>query len=556
MSGLTRQDLAILRYYAHSANNRELYWNYLAQLPGNDGYGLLALGVVRNDNMPGAVANTYAQQHSGRKLSEREWENFGQQLIQEDFERRRYQLENNHDPRSALNLPVKDVQTAHDRSFNDHDLSPNAWTPRLLLEAARRQGGERAAEQVWSNMLDNSVLGLDRGFDTTRDIIKYMPVSRAAEYSGRLAYASALAAHDRSNIDPNIIGASSFYYQYNAKDRSWTSISEGSLGSLPIMRKVTDADTLRDLNDARQLRLERLEKATQFHPQDPYREIRRSPRTLTQQDQPLDPTQPPLLHAQATPEAPLPAGFAPPLQMPADMRDPSHPGHAAYANALSVVQRMEHGKSIEHGPHTQILAARIAADAKERNQGITHAEMGSDGQIHVIERHYAMSDGRRFSLPTNEATNEGIEQSSRRWLAARSPHYLSDAPATVRDERESMALARMSAPDQEMFARIRGRLPAQLGDALVAGAMVEAKRCGIHRAEQIEGVTIAGERVCVLGTRIGQKAVVEVGTAQAPLEQSVETMNAQNQQQQAQVLQAQHQEQDRVQGQMRTMAMG
>ena len=59
MSGLNRQDIEILRSYAEDGN-RELYWNYLAQKPGNDGYGLLALGVVRNDNVPGAVANSYA----------------------------------------------------------------------------------------------------------------------------------------------------------------------------------------------------------------------------------------------------------------------------------------------------------------------------------------------------------------------------------------------------------------------------------------------------------------------------------------------------------------
>ena len=48
MSGLTEKDVKVLLHYADTGN-RELYWNYLAQLPGADGYGLLALGVVRND---------------------------------------------------------------------------------------------------------------------------------------------------------------------------------------------------------------------------------------------------------------------------------------------------------------------------------------------------------------------------------------------------------------------------------------------------------------------------------------------------------------------------
>ena len=44
MSGLNENDIAILRRYADSGN-RELYWDYLAQKEGGDGYGLLALGV-------------------------------------------------------------------------------------------------------------------------------------------------------------------------------------------------------------------------------------------------------------------------------------------------------------------------------------------------------------------------------------------------------------------------------------------------------------------------------------------------------------------------------
>ena len=59
MSILSREDQKVLAHHAKEVN-RELYWNYPAQIPGNDGYALVALGVVRNDKMPGAVANTYA----------------------------------------------------------------------------------------------------------------------------------------------------------------------------------------------------------------------------------------------------------------------------------------------------------------------------------------------------------------------------------------------------------------------------------------------------------------------------------------------------------------
>lgn len=56
---LSAEGMNVLSHYA-ATGNRELYWNYLAQLPGNDGYGRLALGVVRHDNMPGATADLYA----------------------------------------------------------------------------------------------------------------------------------------------------------------------------------------------------------------------------------------------------------------------------------------------------------------------------------------------------------------------------------------------------------------------------------------------------------------------------------------------------------------
>src|SRR3546814_1575277 len=69
MSGLDSGDMHILGWYAEQGN-RELYWNYLAQHEGSDGYGLLALGVVRNDNMPGAVANNFAQSHARSHRSE------------------------------------------------------------------------------------------------------------------------------------------------------------------------------------------------------------------------------------------------------------------------------------------------------------------------------------------------------------------------------------------------------------------------------------------------------------------------------------------------------
>ncbi|MEG0184700.1 MAG: hypothetical protein RR704_14735 [Stenotrophomonas sp.] len=73
--GLTQKEMDVLEAYA-DAGNRELYFNYLAQKPGNDGYGLLALGVVRNDNAPGATANSFADRQAsqdGIHFDEGQW---------------------------------------------------------------------------------------------------------------------------------------------------------------------------------------------------------------------------------------------------------------------------------------------------------------------------------------------------------------------------------------------------------------------------------------------------------------------------------------------------
>lgn len=547
MSGLTKKDMSVLWNYADKGN-RELYWNYLAQLPGNDGYGLLALGVVRNDNMPGAVANAYAQQHGGRKLSEREWENFGQQLIKEDFKRRRLQFEDRHNPHAALNLPVKDVQDAHDKTFTDNGLDRDAWTPRRLLEAARKQDGELAAEDVWSNMLDNSWKGLSRGGDTVNAIRRYMPVSEAAGYTARLGVATLMAQNSRDAVDPDVIGGDAFHYRYSPRDRSWSSITEVRQGGLPVIRAVTDPSTLRELNDVRQLRLERQEKARQFHPDDPYRDIAQSPRTIAQVE-PAD------TDLRASPAPSLPPGFAPALQAPADIRHAGHPGHHAFADALDAVHRMEAGNKITSGAHSEVLAARLAAEAIERGQGITHVELGRDGQIHVIERHYALESGKRFSIPGSAAIRDNIEQSSSRWLQASSPHHAAP-PAGARSAEQTEALARLGPEDRVLFAHIRAGVPARIDDDIVSRSMVEAKRAGIHGPDDIRLMGLNGNALYISGNFPGRSAVTDVSQPARSLAHSLEASSALSQQREHYLIQPQpQQEQDRVQSQGRSISM-
>lgn len=347
MSELTRQDLRILAYYAENGN-RELYWNYLARREGADGYGLLALGVVRNDSMPGAVANHFADNVARRsdvRMDERAWERFGEDLLTQDLALRTRHL-NRGRADLALNLPVADVQRAHDASFNQFGINPNAWTPRQLLEAARRQGGDAAAERVWDNMLDGRGLGLGRMGITSWDVMytyndAQLPATR---YMGALTIASGLAAGDRARTSPNVIGAQSVYYMYDEGSRRWASVSSGGGFGGTVIREVTDAQKLGELNDARAVRLESRAQREDWHPQDPNRTrpIARSPFTLADAG---TLTPPDGRHASAA--ATAPDGF----------------DHPLYRQALAAVARrdVELGREPDENTRRIALAGTVVA---------------------------------------------------------------------------------------------------------------------------------------------------------------------------------------------------
>ncbi|WP_199680141.1 MULTISPECIES: XVIPCD domain-containing protein [unclassified Xanthomonas] len=289
MSGLTKKDLAVLTSYARDGN-RELYWNYLSQLPGADGYGTLALGVVRNDSLPGQVANSYAQDYARQQhdngsrfanaeLSERQWEVFGQTLVKQDLAQRMHWMEQRR-PDLALNLPGKDVMTAHDRAFEFHQLDPNCWTPRVLLEAAEQNSGPQKLEQIWTNMLDNEYRGAARIKNTSYETFAQMGLAAGSEYLTKLGTTEAIQMLEgRSAVDPNVVGSNSFYAMYFEKEQKWVNVSAG--GGHLSMREETSPGRIAELDDARAVRLERQQKATQFHEDDPYRSITRSPFTAS-----------------------------------------------------------------------------------------------------------------------------------------------------------------------------------------------------------------------------------------------------------------------------------
>ncbi|AKK66058.1 hypothetical protein [Xanthomonas translucens] len=188
-------------------------------------------------------------------MSERQWNSFGVDLMRRDFERRElYQRSGR--PELTLNLPVRDIEDVHDATFQKRHINPDAWTPRQLLDAARRHGGDAEAEKVWSMMLDNSALGLNRATQTVDDVRKYDDAQLdAASYVGRMTGARIQASQTLPITDPDRIGAPNFSYMYDRQTHSWNTWV--SNGEQTVVQPVRDPQQLRELDDTRALRLER-----------------------------------------------------------------------------------------------------------------------------------------------------------------------------------------------------------------------------------------------------------------------------------------------------------
>ena len=397
MSGLNKQDIEILTSYAKN-NNRELYWNYLAHKPGNDGYGVLALGVVRNDNMPGAVANHFADaeaKRAGVHLNERGWNRFGVDLMERDLAVRTEYLQSGR-PDLALNLPAKDVMRAHDDAFMAAKIPVNAWTPREYLQAAHREGerdagphatsaqrqtgGGREMEAAWDGMLNNIRLGVDRGATTMWGTsYQYNDEKLGAfDYTKRMGTAYTLASVDRANTDPNVIGAKTVYHERQANGR-WTLVSDGpeygpaflSPGEMRSEYRERNPQRLRELEDTHRLRLEIQELRKEFHPRDPYHDIKKSPRTIAETEGLADGVQ--LAAAARAPNAPTSVG-------PLLLDDKMHPNRTIFTALLSVVHDRD---DLSRRPHDQTsvqLAGGLTEKARERGlDTIGFAQFTPDG---------------------------------------------------------------------------------------------------------------------------------------------------------------------------------
>lgn len=413
--GLNTMDLQILEKYA-LAGNRELYFNYLAQKQGSDGYGLLALGVVRNDNAPGATANSFADRQArqdGATLNEGQWQAFGVELIQRDVALRRRQLEDQR-PDLALNLPVREVQKAHDDAFNARDIDPSAWTPYKLLDAARKHGGDPEAEAVWTMLLDNSNLGVDRAQDTTALVMgKYRElIDNPAGYLQDMALARGPhGVRPISNLDPDRISHQGRMYLHDDATGSWrrevavplnAPVVPVPIGSLPVgSREVTDPQLRQLLDDAREVRQLREELRGQFQPDDVNkgRPIMASPFVLS------DATSP-----EVQPERQLAA---------ADPTAPGHARHALYQQCAAGVRGVDAGLGKPWDTQSECLAASLTTLAAGSDlRRVDHVLMGrptataAEGpNVFVVQGDLADPAHLRAQMPVAQALATPVEQS-------------------------------------------------------------------------------------------------------------------------------------------------
>jgi hypothetical protein len=203
-----------------------------------------------------------------------------------------------------------------------------------------------------------------------------------------------------------------------------------------------------------------------------------------------------------------------------DMREPDHPGHRGYREILHRVGMFEAKNHMESGPHSEQLAASIAAlAAREKlDPNQIFVEKNDKGLIEMVARpRYGEPDSseRRIGIDAAQLSSQSIEQSSMQLALAFSSHYGSDAPAAGRTREQAEASEQLSANDRAIFDKIRAGAPPHVSDDSVANAMLLAKRDGIDTVDKLASVTMSGDHLCVMGTTPGFHAAVDV-TAQVP----------------------------------------
>ncbi|WP_170288179.1 XVIPCD domain-containing protein, partial [Marilutibacter maris] len=248
----------------------------------------------------------------------------------------------------------------------------------------------------------------------------------------------------------------------------------------------------------------------------------------------------------------------PGLQLPDSLKDPAHPGHSNFLLAQDAVYRMEFANKIPAGPHSEQLAAAVATRAETEGLRLASIQLkqGVGGQLDIIERGAYDAPERRVVLDTQHALGCSVEEHSRDWSAARSPHYVSQEAAAERTQEHMQVLQQLSGNDRALFDRIRDRVPAQIGDDRVLQAMVQARdTAGIDRPERLGAVEIRGDQLSVVSNSTARfRANVDLSGQAPSMHESLDQNNSLTQQlAQQQTLEAQQREQREQQGQVMQM---
>lgn len=159
-----------------------------------------------------------------------------------------------------------------------------------------------------------------------------------------------------------------------------------------------NAHVLDSLNDAREVRRERAELATQFHPEDPYRQRIETPKVV-QNDAPS-----------SDPET----RFA--------VLKPGDPYYPLYQQVREHVAGLDarHGRSFDETSE-RLTASLTALAAESRIERADHVLLSSATQDHAAGRNVFVVQGdlndpahRRAVMPTQEAVQTPVEQSLQR----------------------------------------------------------------------------------------------------------------------------------------------
>lgn len=246
---------------------------------------------------------------------------------------------------------------------------------------------------------------------------------------------------------------------------------------------------------------------------------------LPQQRQPQP--APPHSQEQATP-APMPARSA-------GFTDPGHAGHATYQRILREVHYMEAGQGIAPGPHSEKIAAALLNESVAKGLHISQVRMGADGNVRGIQQLSAFDTPREVSIVPRQAQGLSMQEYAVRLESTLSSHLAGKAPAAAREPAQAQASSAMSMADQVMFAHLRRGTPGHIGDDQVAQSMLAAKRSGIDDASKIGGMTMAGDRLWIIGTGEGQRVAIDVSRQAPPVQDALQQLQVVNQQREQQL---------------------